>query len=66
MTKPFQKLKAFYLAFRKQWNTESKPFGFEVQDARSADWLRIEHCADILTDYASERSIRFRSLTKRS
>lgn len=49
-----KKLKAFYLAFRKQWNTESKPFGFEVQDARLGGlMLRIEHCADILADYAS-------------
>ena len=49
-----KKLKAFYLAFRKQWDTESKPFGFEVQDARLGGlMLRIEHCADILADYAS-------------
>ena len=49
-----KKLKAFYLAFRAQWDKESKPFGFEVQDVRLGGlMLRIEHCAEVLSDYAS-------------
>ena len=49
-----KKLDAFYRAFREQWSAENKPFGFEVQDYRIGGLkMRIEHCASVLSDYAS-------------
>ena len=49
-----KKLDAFYRAFCAQWNAENKPFGFEVQDYRIGGLkMRIEHCASVLSDYAS-------------
>ncbi len=44
----------FYSAFRKQWMTVNKSFGFDVQDARLGGLRqRIDSCAEALRDYAS-------------
>ena len=46
------RLQAFYEAFRFQWEKESKPFGFEVQDARLGGLLlRLEHVRKRLENY---------------
>lgn len=49
-----EKLEAFYQAYRKQWYTESKGYGFEVQDARIGGLKqRIRHCREMLTAFAA-------------
>ncbi len=49
-----ERLKRFYADFLAQWDAESKPFGFEIQDYRLGGLMqRIEHCEAILTDYAN-------------
>lgn len=49
-------IEKFYLALREQWLTESKPFGFEVQDARLGGLIqRVKHCRSRLTDYLDEK-----------
>ena len=46
------RIKAFYKAFGKLWETENKPFGFEVHDQRLGGMIkRIEHCIDKLQKY---------------
>ncbi|MBQ0125408.1 MAG: family 20 glycosylhydrolase, partial [Clostridiales bacterium] len=52
-TKCIGRVKKFYEAFRVQWYTCNKPFGFEVQDARFGGMiLRLENCRRVLIDYA--------------
>ncbi len=42
-----QKVKALYPVFRNQWFTESKPYGFEVQDVRFGGLeRRLQSCAE--------------------
>jgi hypothetical protein len=46
-------LDTFYKAFRKQWYTVNKPYGFEVHDARLGGLSRrLEHCRERLLSYA--------------
>ena len=43
----------FYKYFRKQWFSENKANGFEVQDIRLGGlMLRLKHLSEVLTDYA--------------
>ena len=47
-----RKLQAFYVAFKKLWYTENKPYGFEVQDIRLGGVeKRLVACREILVDY---------------
>lgn len=47
-----ERVEDFYRIYRKQWLTENKPFGFEVQDQRLGGLShRIEHCAQRLQDH---------------
>lgn len=44
----------FYKAFRNQWYTVNKTFGFEIHDARLGGLrCRLENCRDILLAYAN-------------
>jgi len=46
------RLDSFYEAFKKQWDRENKPQGFEVQDARIGGlYKRIFHCKERLEQY---------------
>jgi len=46
------RLDSFYEAFKKQWDKENKPQGFEVQDARIGGLSkRISHCKERLEQY---------------
>ena len=46
------RVKEFYQAFKTQWEKESKPFGFEVQDLRLGGLtLRMEHVKTRLEKY---------------
>lgn len=48
-----QCLKKFYETFKKQWDRESKPIGFEIQDYRLGGLIqRVKHCAERLAQYA--------------
>ena len=43
----------FYRAFRAQWYTVNKSYGFEIHDARLGGLIRrLEHCRERLLDYA--------------
>ena len=45
-------IQAFYEAYRVQWFTENKPFGFEIQDLRTGGLIfRINACARRLEEY---------------
>lgn len=45
-------LDKFYREFKRQWNTDNKPFGFEVQDIRLGGLrMRLLHCRGIINDY---------------
>lgn len=47
-----RKLDKFYAAYKKQWEIENKPWGFQVQDARLGGLKqRMLHCREILTEY---------------
>lgn len=47
-----RRLEAFYRAFRTQWYTVNKTYGFEVQDARIGGLIRrTENCREMLLDY---------------
>ena len=42
----------FYKTFKKQWFTENKPHGFDVQDIRIGGLIyRMKSCLDRLTEY---------------
>ena len=46
------RVQAFYEAFRDQWMTENKPYGFEIQDIRLGGLIqRIKHCKQRLEAY---------------
>jgi len=52
-TEAIRLLDEFYKAFRRQWYTVNKTFGFEVQDARLGGLKRrLESCKERLIDYA--------------
>lgn len=45
-------LEKFYTLFKKQWMTENKPFGFEVQTARIGGLIqRVKDCRLVLSEY---------------
>ncbi|UKI14128.1 MAG: hypothetical protein L6V85_08460 [Clostridiales bacterium] len=47
-TKIIRYLEAFYQSFKKQWYTENKGFGFEVQAARMGGLIRrVKDCRDV-------------------
>lgn len=47
-----QKTEEFYVAFRRQWMTDNKPHGFDVQDVRIGGLIcRMKHCRERLTEY---------------
>ena len=49
-----EKLEAFYEAFRTQWYTANKPFGFEMHDTRLGGlMLRTKNCRRLLLDYCN-------------
>ncbi len=49
-----KRIKAFHLAFEKQWFTENKPCGFDMQDSRiGALLMRTSSCRRRLIDYAT-------------
>ncbi len=51
-----KRLEAFHTAFRVQWNKESKPHGWEVQDARIGGVIqRTKTCALRLREYLKGR-----------
>lgn len=55
-----RKLDKFYAAYKAQWERDSRPWGFQVQDVRLGGLKqRMLHCREILTDYldGSTRSI---------
>ncbi len=48
------RLKAFIEAFRKQWMTDNKPHGFDVQELRLGGlMLRLKSCKQRILDYVS-------------
>lgn len=50
-------LDVFYHAFRDQWYSVNKTYGFEVQDARLGGLARrLESCRDRLIAYASGKT----------
>lgn len=54
-----KKLDKFYAAFKTQWDLESRPWGFQVQDARLGGLRqRMLHCREILNDYLSGKTDR--------
>lgn len=56
-------VKAFYLSFRQQWLLENKGHGFEVSDTRIGGvMMRLEHCAERLSDYIDGRIDRIEEL----
>lgn len=51
-----KRIKKFYDAYAEQWFTENKPFGMEIQDARTGGLIfRLERCAERLEAFASGR-----------
>ena len=60
------RLRAFYDAFRRQWESENKPFGFEVQDARLGGLMqRLRHIAARLQDFADGKTDRIDELEEK-
>jgi len=52
-TMALERLECFYEAFRKQWYTMNKTYGFEVQDARLGGLMRrLKNCKERLLAYA--------------
>lgn len=61
-----ERLQAFYEAFREQWMTENKPYGFEVQDIRMGGLIqRMKHCAQRLEAYVRGDITEIVELTER-
>ena len=55
-TAAIDKLKAFYIAFRRFWFFENKPHGFDVQDIRLGGLImRLESCRGRILDYCDGR-----------
>jgi hypothetical protein len=49
-------LEKFYATFKKQWHTDNKPQGFDVQDIRLGGLMqRIKSCKESLTDFINGR-----------
>lgn len=59
----YDKLKAFYESFRKQWETENKPHGFDVQDIRLGGlMLRTLNCRRRILQYCRGETPRIEEL----
>ena len=53
-TECIARVEKFHRAFRKQWYTVNKTYGFEVQDTRLGGLIqRLKSCRDRLLDYAN-------------
>lgn len=47
-----KRIEMFYNAYEKQWSSENKPFGFDVQDIRLGGLImRVKHCRARLAEY---------------
>ncbi|MBQ9083103.1 MAG: hypothetical protein IJY28_06360, partial [Clostridia bacterium] len=58
-----RRLEAYYRAFRTQWYTVNKTYGFEVQDIRLGGLIRrTENCRAMLLDYCDGRIDRIEEL----
>ena len=56
-TAAIDKLKAFYIAFRRFWFFENKPHGFDVQDIRLGGLImRLESCRKRILSYCEDKS----------
>ena len=56
-TAAIDKLKAFYIAFRRLWLYENKPHGFDVQDIRLGGLImRLESCRERILSYCEDKS----------
>ncbi len=56
----------FYNSFEKQWMTENKPHGFDVQDIRIGGLImRLKHCKKRLTQYVSGEIARIEELEEK-
>ena len=56
-TAVIDKLKAFYIAFRRFWFFENKPHGFDVQDIRLGGLImRLESCRERILSYCEDKS----------
>ena len=54
ITEIIKLLDKFYVAYKKQWSIENKPFGFEVQDIRLGGLKqRMANCRQIISDYVN-------------
>ena len=52
-----EKTDEFYYAFKKQWMTENKPHGFDVQDIRIGGLkCRLRNCKEMITEYLSGKA----------
>ncbi len=61
--KLYKAVEKFALAFEKQWYTENKTYGFDVQDIRIGGLIRrIDSCRRRLTDYLSGKVTRIEEL----
>ncbi len=53
-TEAIRRIEAFYTAFRTQWYTVNKTYGFEIQDARLGGLMqRLKSCRERLISYAN-------------
>ena len=51
-----KRIKKFYDAYSVQWVTENKPFGMEIQDARTGALIfRLDRCAERLLMFADRK-----------
>ncbi len=58
-----EKWEAFYTAFRCQWETVNKTYGFEMQDMRLGGLLaRVKNCKRRLLDFADGKTARIAEL----
>lgn len=56
ITECIDRTEEFYRAFRRLWEIENKPYGFEIQDYRIGGMIkRMEHCKERLSDFALGR-----------
>lgn len=57
------RINEFYKAFRAQWYTVNKTYGFEVQDIRLGGLIRrIESCSERILDYCSQKTDKIEEL----
>ena len=55
--KAIRKVEIFYEVFRREWMTEKKPSGFEIQDVRIGGLIqRMKHCKKRLIEYTEGKA----------